>query len=280
MGNRKYLVIVDTTYSPVPTQFPKAIIDVQIVSATDEQHARQIFLRGINQNLANQLQHNLYVLDLEMLTHDMDVVEQRGGTPVFKFVLPGNRRPPRSLSLEQRVIVQSGNQTLTQPNDSHTVDQRSQMAPPPVEPPTANEVITQANKSLRSSQFQQKEYEARTTTSVLTEEQRRLISKLGADQRTEGANEAVVSKVNASAGINATLTPQHVDTYISNNVSPEQAAILAKLGASLNTQIVHDPDLIAEIQETSQVPIDPSLTELPGEQPLTAEQIAALQAEI
>lgn len=279
MGTRKFMVVVDTTYSPVPTQFPKAIIDIQVLSATDEQHARQLFLRSIPENLANQLQHNLYIFDMEQMFHDMDVVEEKGGSPAFKFVLPGNRRHPRSTSIEQRVTTNLGNQTVTQPNDSQTVDQRNPQPAPRAEAPAGNEVISQANKSVRSSEFQQKEYESRSTPEVLNEEQASIISRMGASQRIEGSDEAVNGQVNTSTGMNASLRGQSQEATVGDEVSPEQAALLAKLGADYGTEIVQDPELQAEIAEVNPAMLDNSLAEVPTEAPLTDEQIAALETD-
>lgn len=281
MSTRKFLIVVDTTYSPVRTQFPSAIIDVQIITATDEQHARQLFLRSIPQNLANQLQHNLYVLDLESIIHEMDVVEQKGGTPAFKFVLPGNRRPPRSLGIEHKVITNLGNQTVTQENDSQTVDRRNPVPAPQPEAPTGQEVIAHANKSVRSAEFQKKEYETRLTSDVLNEKQVDIINKMGARQRMEGSDEAVNGQVNTTTGMNRNLRPQVQESSINESVSPQQAELLKKLGADYGTEIVHDPELQQELNEVNPSLVsDPSLAELPlTEVPLSYDDIQALASE-
>lgn len=283
MGTRKYLLVVDTTYSPVQTQFPSAIIDVQILSATDEQHARQLFLRSIPERLAQQLQHNLYIFDLEVITHDMDVVEQKGGSPAFKFVLPNNRRPPKSMGLENRVSQSLGNETITQENDSQTVDNRNPQPPPQPIQPAQNEVISQANKSIRSSEFQEKEYEARTTNDNFSSEQQEIINKMGAGQKMEGSDEAVNGQVNTATGMNNSLRQQPVEPQVPNTVNPDQAKLLDALGVNGGPEVVDDPELKQELMESGHVEPqaveDPSLAEVPNEQPLSDEEIARLQQE-
>ncbi|MFW6130262.1 MAG: hypothetical protein ACOC56_03685 [Atribacterota bacterium] len=283
METRKYLLVVDTTYSPIQTQFPKAIIDVQIISATDEQHARQLFLRSIPERLAQQLQPNLYIFDLEVLFHDMDVAEQNGATPRFRFVLPNNNRPPKSMGIENRVSQSLGNETITQENDSQSVDNRNPQPPPKPEPPQRNEVISQANKSVRSAEFQENEYTPRTTSDKFSSEQMEVIQRMGAGQKLEGSDEAVNGQVNTATGMNNSLRQQPVESVVPDTINADQAKILNALGANQGTEIVDDPELRQELVESGHVEPkaveDPTLAEVPNERPLTDEEIAQLQNE-
>lgn len=278
MGTTKFLIVVDTTYSRVRTSFPPAIIDVQIVSATDEQHARQLFLRSIPRNLVGQLQDNLYVFNLNALLNDMDTFEKSGGVPVFKFVLPGNRRPPKSNNVANQVTTTLGNETITQENDSSTVDHRVPEEPPKAEPPAGREVIAQANKSVRSAEFQEREYVSRTTPNTLSEEQESIVKRLGADRSTQGAGEEVNSQVNATTGIDQSLRPREDQQLTSNEINEDQAAILSKIGAlgSGPEIITNESELIDEIPVVEK-PLDESLTEVPDEAPLTEEDIKRLE---
>lgn len=287
MGMTKYLIVVDTTHSQIPSQLPRTILDVQILAAVDEAHARLTFLNSISPALRPQLQSNLYVFNLDKMVVDMDDMISKGGTPAFRFVLPGNRRPPKTETTtlpqpQKKVAVEKttlGNQTITQPQDSRTVDTRKAEPPPAVADPDKNEVIIQANKSLRSSQFQEKEYEARSTPDALTESQNRIISSLGASRRLAGSDEATNPRVNASTGVDHSLNSPSKTLSAPANISPEQAKILASLGA-----LGSGPEVIMEPidEDPSQIRLteDRSLLELPHDSPLSDEEIAKLQSEI
>lgn len=280
MGTTKFLLVVDTTYTRVPTSFPRAIIDVQIISAVDEHHARQLFLRSIPRNLVGQLQNNLWVFNLDQLLVDMDEFEKNGGSPVFKFVLPGNKRHPQTNNLAQQVTTTLGNETITQPNDSSTVDRRFPDVPRSPAPPAGSEVITQANKSIRSAEFQTKDYVSRTTSDVLTEDQERIIQKLGANRKTQGAGEEVNSRVNAATGLDQSLAPQVNQPLVSDQLDETQAAILSKVGAlgSGPEIVTRESEIIDE--SPAAISLDESLTEVPNEAPLTEEDIKRLEEEV
>lgn len=287
METKKYLIIIDTIGDRVAqTAFNGAkILDVQILDGIDPEDVRQKFLSTLQVREARALYDSVFIYDLNEIAMGMDTVKQNGGDPAFRFVRPGNTRPPKMPNLAQQVQTNLGNQTLTRANDSQTVDHRQpDPAPQPV-PRTKEEIVGNAVKSPRSQEFQTMDYQAKTTTNQLSPEQQRLVETMGANPMGDGANEGVNLRVNAATGHDHTLSPQHHNMVAPNQLNQDQQSILQSVGVETDMNIVQDPELQQEMMEAGHIPpeamIDPSLAQLPSEEGVLDDAaIAELENEV
>ena len=242
MGTKKYLLIVDTVGNKLGTQvFGAGMMDMQIISATDPAHAKLIYLNTQPNKSRAVLTDCLYIYDLGEIVTGMDDVEKRGGVPVFRFIQPGGRRPPKPhYNIAERVQVKLDNQTVG--------DKK---------PDTYTPGLREAD--VRHKEFQEPEYIEKSVSENFSEDQRRILRNVGADKTSSNMDERFNLKVHAS---------------VANDSEKEQEEILRRL------QISDDyGNVSTESQPASDVYVDPELTQVVNDKPLSREELKRLLAE-
>jgi hypothetical protein len=305
MEPRFFFVVIDTTDSTTVRSLPRGIMNTYIIKALDENHARQIILRTMNPQVANQIQHSLYVYDLDMLMYNIDIAWQtKRALPLYSFMPMNGGRPARNISLPRRPIDMTPNEVTDvssmveaptaqeqqpqQPakplNESAQAQAPVQQTPPAQPRPVQRQPINPNDaRAVRTAAFQQNDYTPQgQVDDTLTSEQAQIVSALGAHPTRHGADEGANPRVNAATGQNLNQTRAIGPEGPTNQLSAEQLELIQKVGAvTEDTQVVGGNSEASIYEEAAGdaawVPED-DLSQIEGDV-LTAEQIAQMQEE-
>lgn len=273
MNKQTFLAVIDTTEERRPITVPKGIINTYIVKAVDENHARQIILRTMIPQIANQLVNHVYVYPIQPILDSIDYADESGKTlPMYSFMPLNGTRPPKVLLLpdmrKQDQSISESNQKEPIKETQQTVIHKSTVIPPVVQPRNVRQV--------RSVDFQRPEYENPPTTSnTLTPEQAQIIHSMGALPLANGADEGANPRINSSIGRNANLSRPQVTKGPTDSLTPEQAALLRSVGVN-ETQPILVEEKVVYSTEGQLVEPDPELSQIPRD---SGVDLNALQAE-
>lgn len=279
MNKQTFLAVIDTTEERRPINVPKGIINTYLVKAVDENHARQIILRTMIPQIANQLVNHVYVYPIQPILDSIDYADETGKTlPMFSFMPLNGTRPPKVLLLpDMRKQDQSAEKTEADPQEPTkepqpaTVVPKRTVIPPVVQPKNVRQV--------RSVDFQRPDYQNPPTTSnTLTPEQAQIIHSMGALPLANGSDEGANPRINSSIGRNANLSRPQVSRGPSDSLTPEQAALLRSVGVN-ETQPILVEEKVAYPRDGGSplVEPDPELAAIPKD--AGGVDLDALQAE-
>lgn len=292
-----FLVVIDTVESTTVRNLPKGIVNTYVVQAMDENHARQMVLRTMAPQIANQLIHSLYVYDLDAIMYNVEIAGQTGRSlPMFSFMPLNGARPPRALNLPTRPRdmtpegVTDVTSTVSSPAElpqPDPVPMNESVAPQvPPQPHTVGRApVNPHNKrDVRSAAFQQHDYQPQgQVNETLSEEQAQIVASLGVYPQRNGANEGVNNRINGAVGQNLNQSRVAGPGGPTNNLSPEQLALIQQVGADTmpDTTVTEEAGLYEEDYAGADAPAwepDESVSQIDGEV-ISDEKIAQIQEE-